>query len=801
MEPLSSDDLNRRILNLEAELSELKEQRWERTDTFFIKEERYQSIFNSVACSIIVTDNLGNIIDINNYHVDKIGKGFTTKADYLDKNIFDHLGIETAGVASSYANVLQGESIDLKNVYFPSTIGGIDGFFNVRGVPLFHGDQIIGAVFVHDDITYKTNVEQMLHISEEAYKAFIQNSPEGIFVVSEHGKYVEVNNAACQMTGYSKIELLSMNITKLVCPHEQERTLKEFKKLQTIGKISTELMCLKKDGSVFILCLEAVKLSANRFIAFCSDITKRKKAEEELKLSNEKYKQLVQSSPDLVMIHDKRGRIKFINDAGAALFGAADPESIINNPAYKFIHPESLKKLNPLIKKAFAENSSIPMISLTLLLNDGTEVDVEGSGVSINFHGQQMMQVIGRDISYRINAKKEKERLERELNQAHKMEAIGTLAGGIAHDFNNLLSVILGYSNIALEATPASHAAKNSIEEVIRAGNRAKELVKHILSFSRISDYQQLPINIEPIIREALNLIRAIVPTTIDIKFNCETNCKPIMANTTQIHQILLNLCTNASHAMEEFGGTLIVELKMKTITKENLVIESTLTPGEYVKLSLEDTGKGIDTPILDRIFDPYFTTKEIGKGSGMGLSVVHGIVRNHNGAIFVTSKINKGTKFKLYFPIVEKAIDTDKDLTKNLPIGNEHILLVDDEESITELNKLILQSLGYQVTTQIHSVKAVELFCKKPDAFDLIITDQTMPKMTGVQLREEIQAINAKIPIILCTGFSPSVNKQIALDMGFCDYVMKPVDKYELARVVRQALDSPPTNPRNSKT
>ncbi|MBF0449426.1 MAG: PAS domain S-box protein [Candidatus Magnetomorum sp.] len=383
----------------------------------------------------------------------------------------------------------------------------------------------------------------------------------------------------------------------------------------------------------------------------------------------------------------------------------------------------------------------------------------------------------------------EAERLEEQLRQAHKMEAIGTLAGGIAHDFNNILTIILGYAEMAMDDTSEYSPAKSQIEQVLKAGNRAKDLVKQILAFSRKEIKERSPVQIHLLVNEALKLLRASIPTTIKIRRNIDSQCGNILADPTQIQQVLMNLCTNAAQSMDENGGILEVELISAQLSTDDIVNEPNLKPGHYAQLTVKDSGIGIDQKYLDRIFDPYFTTKEVGKGSGMGLAVVIGIVKSHDGMISVDSKLGKGTTFNVCFPIIEEQIHNKIEDTAPLPTGKEKILVVDDEESIVNMTKQRVERLGYQVTAKTSSIEALELFRSQPDGFDLVITDQTMPELTGEKLAKKLMEIRTDIPIIICTGYSSKMDAKKADFVGISAFIMKPVDKRELAKTIRQVL------------
>jgi nitrogen-specific signal transduction histidine kinase len=394
------------------------------------------------------------------------------------------------------------------------------------------------------------------------------------------------------------------------------------------------------------------------------------------------------------------------------------------------------------------------------------------------------------DITDRKEAEEDKKKLEEQLFQAQKIESIGTLAGGIAHDFNNILGIILGNTELAMDDVPEWNPARHNLREVQTACLRAKDVVRQLLSFARKTVLEKKPTNIIPIIKESLDLMRSSIPASIEIRQNLPRDIDTILADHTQIAQVLINLSTNADHAMPD-GGILEVSLENVELDKDAIVQYPDLGPGRYVHLTVSDTGHGISQEEIDRVFDPYFTTKEIGKGTGLGLSVIHGIVKSHGGAISVDSELGRGTTFHIYFPVTEEEEEViETETVEELPTGNERILFVDDEESIVQVGRTRLERLGYLVETKMDPLEALELFRSKPDQFDLIITDMTMPKMTGDKLTREILNVRPKIPIILCTGFSEKINEEKAKEMGAAGYLDKPHYKRDLAIRVRQALD-----------
>lgn len=421
---------------------------------------------------------------------------------------------------------------------------------------------------------------------------------------------------------------------------------------------------------------------------------------------------------------------------------------------------------------------------------DGRTVDVSISYAAVETKQNHVVAFTVQDISGQKQMEQERIRLETMLRQAQKMEAISTLAGGIAHDFNNILSPILIQTEMALLDLPPGSPIKNNLDDVLEAGNRARELVKQILTFSRQDKQDRQPILISSIVKESLKLIRATLPVTIAIEQRILAVSDMVLADSSQIHQVLMNLFTNAFQAMKEKGGVLQVDLEHLELDAEASAQVLNLTPGAYVKLTVIDNGIGMDRATMDRIFDPYFTSREKGRGTGMGLAVVHGIVKNYGGAISVKSGPGQGACFEVYLPSLEPEGVEKAGALAALPEGHERVLLVDDEESIVDTMQMMLERLGYQVEAKMSSLEAFETFSAAPHDFDLVISDQTMPGMTGEEFSKKLMALRPDVPIILCTGFSHVIDEEKAKAMGIRKLIMKPVVMREMALTIREILD-----------
>jgi PAS domain S-box-containing protein len=503
----------------------------------------------------------------------------------------------------------------------------------------------------------------------------------------------------------------------------------------------------------------------------------------ELQKSEKKYRELADSLPQCVFEMDITGKAIYANQNAFDLFMYTKDEFDKGINLALLIVPEDHARAFENIQRIL-DGSELGGIEYMMIRHDGTTFPAMTHTNLVIQDGQPVgLRGLLIDIS-------EQKKLEAQLQQAQKMEAIGTLAGGIAHDFNNILSPILGYADLLLMNFPEDSPLRDSLNNINTSALRAKHLVKQILSFARQEPNEPILMKLPPIVKEALKLIRSTIPTTIDIIQDINPDCGVIKADPTQIHQIVMNLTTNAYHAMEETGGELRVSLKEIQLGKQD-VLSPDLEPGDYACLTVSDTGTGMDKTIIEKIFDPFFTTKEIGKGTGMGLSVVHGIVNSMKGSIHVYSEPGKGTEFKTYFPI-EKS-DFEKQSTRpEEPIrtGTERILLVDDEAAIIAMEKQVLEHLGYQVTSRTSSLEALEAFRANPNTFDLVITDMAMPNMPGDKLAVELTKIRPDIPILFCTGFSETMSKEKAASLGIKGFLLKPIVTKDLAQKIREVLD-----------
>ena len=513
----------------------------------------------------------------------------------------------------------------------------------------------------------------------------------------------------------------------------------------------------------------------------------RDRAEEAVRESEEKFRSLFDDALDMIHIVDMEGRIVNVNKIELQKLGYSRDE-LIGKKLLDIIHPEVKKDFKKTYFRVL-EGDVIQNYDTTLITKKGEKIYAEVNAVPKKINGKIVnTRSIIRDLTKFKQTEKENKKLLLQLQQKQKMEAMGTLAGGIAHDFNNILTVILGYTELALDNIEEDALLYNHLQKVFKAGGRAKDLVGQILTFSRQDKQEFKPVQLNLIIDEVLKLIRASLPSSIEIVQSIESE-STVMADSTQLHQVLMNLCTNASQSMKE-GGLLEVKLEDVVLDEDFIKRYPDLKPGPHVHLIVQDSGSGMSPEVLDRIFDPFFTTKKKGSGTGLGLSVVHGIVHNHKGIIMVYSEPGKGATFHVYLPVSDLSADIESRKDIPVPKGTEKILFVDDEKELADYGKDMLESLGYKVTSRTSSLKALELFKARKNDFDLIITDLSMPNMDGDELAREILDVRPEIPIILCTGYNSKLKEKEVLDIGIRAYFLKPIIRHVFAFSIRKVLD-----------
>ncbi len=531
---------------------------------------------------------------------------------------------------------------------------------------------------------------------------------------------------------------------------------------------------------------------AGAFGEFCAICLKNSRMLEALEASEERFRTLVETASDAIVSIDAKGLIISWNAAAEAMFGY-DGRAALGKPLSMII-PERFREDHEAgLGRAARGRSALSggrTMEGTAVARDGREIPVELSVSPGRIKNDVFFTGIIRDVTSRKAHEKERTRLEEKLRQAHKMEAVGILAGGVAHDFNNILGIVIGNAELAMDDVPEWNPARENLEEIKIAGLRARDVVRQLLSFSRKTAIAPKKLNMGAHIGESMKLLRASIPSSIAIRERILDHDAAVTADPTQIHQILMNLCGNATQAMEETGGTLEITIGRTQIDPFHAEVFDLPASGPYVQLCVSDTGTGIDPGVVEKIYDPYFTTKEVGKGSGMGLAVVHGLVKNHNGGVNVESEPGGGSVFSVFLPAADGSPESAEADVPGAPRGVERILFVDDEAAMMKIGKQTLEKLGYQVESFTDPADALTHFRARIDDFDAVITDMTMPRMSGKVLSREILKLRPDIPVILCSGYSRRITPEEAADIGVRRYLTKPADKRALALCVRQVLD-----------
>lgn len=650
---------------------------------------------------------------------------------------------------------------------------------------------------------------------EKDQRIIFDNSPLGIIRFDDKGEIKECNDKFVELMGSTRERLIGFNTAKQSTP-EMQKAIKKALKGEAVtienrytsitggktldirvafnpvnpGQSTTQVIAsieditqrknaeeqLKKSYS------ELEKIVKEKTSELVKEIEERKSAHEALKKSEEKYRSILENIQDSYFEIDIKGNLIFFNSSLPELLGYSEEE--LNGLNFReFTEKEEKEKLARVFNTVYTTGRTGQRVHCICITkgNDRKNVEIIISLMknkeeeSIGFRG------LARDVTKKII-------MERRIQQTQKMEAIGNLAGGIAHDFNNILGGIMGYTQLVKNHTLKESKVHKYVEQIMKASERATGLVKQILLFSRKTESEKIPSEMGLIVKEVIKLLRASIPATVEINYNFKEDLNPILADHTQMHQVLMNLCSNAADAMKGKGGCLDLNLTDVVVNKNNQHDFQELKNGEYIKLSVSDTGVGMDKQTIEQIFDPYFTTKDVGAGTGLGLATVHGIVKDHNGVIRVESNPGAGTVFHLFFPAIKHIIEETHEIVEIVP-GTETVLFVDDEIYLAKVGKEMLEDYGYSVESLTSPNQAFELFQKDPERFDLVITDYTMPEMTGEQLVRKIRQTDQNIPIIMCTGIS--LDPEILNGLKLEKLLMKPLGMNDMLKNIREVLDN----------
>ena len=799
--PLSADSVLAIVRNITPQ---------KRSERYLRRSERkFRKLYEQAPIGIFRTNLQGKALSVNSTMARMLGFDAPEEAVAFYTNLGEQLYADPA-VREEFIRRLQSEGHVENFEYRARTREGQSIWLsmNARVVPSVRSGEVAIEGFT-TDISDRKRAEENLQGALQRQNEAVRAGNVGLWDWNPENDEVHYSTEWKRQIGYEDGEI-DNDVTEWlsrVHPDDLEPTIAIIRNtLVEDSPRQAEFRFRHKDGSYRWILARASTLqdkfgNPTRLFGSNIDITERKRAEEDLRRTMQDQKELKTQLAHAVEIansghweYDVVKDLFHFNDQFYRLFGTT-AEAVggysmsADTYAQRFVHPEDQHLVRGEIKKAIATTDPAfkGQIEHRILYADGSVghflvlffVRKDSAGKTVRTYG------VNQDIT-------ERKTIEARLLQAQKMESIGNLAGGIAHDFNNILFPIVGLAEMLMEDLPPKSLERESVREIYEAGRRGAELVKQILTFSRQSEQKLLPIYIQKILKEFLQLCTATIPSDIAITSNVQQDCGSVMANPTQMHQIAMNLMTNAYHAIEPDSGEIRVNLQEVILAGEPWP-GSTLSPGRYVLLSVGDTGRGIAPADLGRIFEPYFTTKAQGKGTGLGLAVVYGIVKEHGGDIRVASAPGKGSTFQVYLPLLDRPSDfKDEDkASKACPSGTERILVIDDEGTVAHLQRRMLESLGYRVSIYTDSLEGLNAFRREPERFDLVITDMTMPGMTGDRLAEQLLATRPDVPIILCTGFSERITPEKAEAIGIKGFLMKPVAKVQLAEMVRKVLDS----------
>jgi PAS domain S-box-containing protein len=637
----------------------------------------------------------------------------------------------------------------------------------------------------------KRQAETALAMSESRYRLLVEQASDGIFTVSANGCYSDVNARGLEMLHYSREDFLGRGLGDLIATGDRARLADEIVALKEGATRVSEFKICRGDGTWFDAEISARALPDGQLLGIVRDLTERRKSEQALRESEERFRQLAENINEVFWMTDPGKReMLYISPAYETIWGRSC-ESLYAAPQnwIEAVHPDDRERMTGVIERqAIAGYHEVYRI----IRPDGSLRWVRDRAFPIWDANGQAYRIVGtaEDIT-------ETRQLEEQFRQAQKLEAIGTLAGGIAHDFNNILGAIIGYVELTKVVLKGNAGANKYLDLVLQGANRAAALVRQILAFSRQQEHQRVTVQLRHVVAEPIKLLRATIPAMIDFDVSLPGDLPPVLADPTQVHQVVINLCTNAAYAMRDRAGKLRIQLEKVRIDTRHPVASEELKPGLYVRLSVSDTGCGIDQATMEHIFEPFFTTKKTGEGTGLGLSVVHGIMKSHEGAVTVQSQPGEGTTFLLYFP-ADGADVTEAPLppkTELLRGSGQRVLFIDDEKPLAMLGFSILESLGYQPTAMHDASEALACLQADPQAFDLVVTDLSMPGIMGTDLAAEVLSLRPDLPVILTTGYTASLTSENLRDMGIRELLMKPFNFTSLGAVVHRVLNTPSTS------
>ena len=640
---------------------------------------------------------------------------------------------------------------------------------------------------LQSEVMMRKTIEKAYRESKRRYRRMVNNVTDYLVVHDLDGKIIESNYRMIAGLDYSHKEIVGRSLKELISPNGQPYFDGYLDRLRTSRKDAGKIGLVAKNGQVRIMEYSSVVGPSSRggllVYALSRDITERHRTEKELAESQARFKDIFgTAAAGMLIVKEQTQEVIEVNPAAAQMLG--EPIGRIKAKPL-----DAVIRVTGVDFHKAGDRPYVDPVECDLVRDGQGTIPILKTMHPMQFNGEPHWLISFVSIQKIKEAEVAKREAETQLTRAQHLQAIGTLAGGIAHDFNNILYGLIGYTQLALDDAPQGSLLRDNLVEILQGSRRAKELIAQILAFSRQEESERKPIRPAPLIKEALKLLRASIPSSVEIQASIAPDTHTILANPTQIHQVIMNLCTNATHAMQTRGGLLRITLENTTLARGEVFFNGPLAPGRFVRLVVTDTGVGMPPQIIDRIFEPFFTTKTQGEGSGMGLSVVLGVVQAHEGGIRVLSQSGHGTRFEILLPAASRPEEREEKEALPPPGGSESILLVDDERTITQMGRQMLSKLGYKVTTYQDPLEALDRFRREPQSFDLVITDLTMPKLNGTELAEEMLRITPGLPLILCTGYGDQISSERVARIGIRGLLLKPILRESLAVTIRQAL------------
>ncbi|MGD9201434.1 MAG: PAS domain S-box protein [Chitinispirillia bacterium] len=750
-------------------------------DTLLTNKEVFKSVVESSTDLTVITNSEGINIYVSPQCKDVIGYDEDEIIGKLTPEFIHPDDMDRCKTA--WAGVMAGESIQ----QFKYRI------FDKKGKILWLSHSAKYTVS-NDNIVHILNIirniteQKVLSDSEQKFRNIFE-STNNLTVVSDlNGNFIETNPSVIKLLGYTQKEFVDLKYTELIHPDDLEKTINTLENNMLKGKriVDFENRYRHRDGYFRWLSWSVKPVpEQNRIYAMAQDITRQKQAEEKHMIEHSFAECVIDTAQTIILVLDTQGLIVRYNRYLEDISGYRLEETRGKDWFTIFLPPGNHDKIRERFKEVVKDIQTRGNVN-PIICKDGRQRYIDWYNTTLKDYKGNIIGLlaVGQDIT-------ERKKAEKELNQSQKMYAIGQLAGGIAHDFNNVLAGIIGYADMALDELTSNELLSLYMRNILTAGERAKHLINQILTFSCQGNEKKLPVNLRPVMKEVAELLKVSLPPSINLSVSIRKETCPVIADTEKVHEAVMNLSTNAIHAMDE-KGELIISLQEEKTEDTRHGILGAIKPGFYSVIEVRDTGTGIDETLINRVFEPFYTTNKTGEGTGLGLSVVYGVMQSHNGNISVESCSGKGTIFKLFFPKSETMVTVMEEEIRKEPIkGHERILFVDDEELVKDMGTILLNSLGYKVSSTSNSLEALETIKKDPNSFDLLITDQAMPDMTGLELAHEIHKINSELPIVLCTGFSSKVSNEKIAAFGINAIFFKPLIKRDIAIKLREILDS----------